>query len=216
MVVIIMGIKERKEREKRSRRKTIVEAAKRIIEERGVEGMSMNHVAGLTELNKATLYLYFRNKDDLIDAVVLEGLALLEKRFTEMDGRSASGLEKVKTQVGTILDFYREHPVYFHAMNHQERRTKEGRMQTPFSQKGNEVASRIFEQIHQGVQMGIEDGSIRSGIDADMFSVLVYAHTYGVMHTIHAKEDIYVDILGVDSSNIEKSAMEFIVYYLKA
>ena len=41
----------------------------------------MNQVADLTELNKATLYSYFSNKDDLIDAIVYDGLVLLEKEL---------------------------------------------------------------------------------------------------------------------------------------
>lgn len=211
-----MGIKERKERERSSRRSAILEAAKRIIKERGVEGMSMNHVADLTELNKATLYLYFSNKDDLIDAIVYEGLTLLEKRFLKAGRRSLSGLERVLALIETILTFYKEHPVYFHAMNHQERRTTKARLETPFSIKGNEIASRIFGQIQESIRLGIDEGSIRKDIDVNSFSVLVYAHTYGVMHTIHSKEDVYKDVLNVESSTVEKSALEYMEYYLKA
>ena len=73
-----MGTAERKERERLRRRNAILRAAKRIISTHGVEGMSMNQLADATELNKATLYLYFSDKDDLIDAIVYEGLVLLE------------------------------------------------------------------------------------------------------------------------------------------
>ena len=59
-----MGIAERKQREKKHRRESIITSAKKIIQQSGVEGMSMNQLAELTELNKATLYLYFGNKDD--------------------------------------------------------------------------------------------------------------------------------------------------------
>ena len=83
-----MGISERKEREKNRRRETILKAAKKIISKSGVEGMSMDQVAEATELNKATLYLYFNNKDDLIDAIVYEGLTTLEKKFQEADSQS--------------------------------------------------------------------------------------------------------------------------------
>jgi len=210
-----MGIKERKERERSSRKKAIMEAAKRVIKKQGVEGMSMNQVADLAELNKATLYLYYSNKDDLIDAIVFEGLMLLEKKFQDKAGRSAAGLKRVLALIDAMMAFYREYPVYFYAMNHQERRTAKARMETPFSVKGNEIASRIFGQVRESVNQGIDAGSIRKDIDVNAFPVLVYAHTFGVMHTIHSKKDIYEDVLGVESAMIEKSALEFIEYYLK-
>ena len=43
----------------------------------------------------------------------------------------------------------------------------------------------------------------------------MYAHTFGVMHTVHSKKDVYEDVVNVDSGTIEKSALEFIKYYLK-
>lgn len=210
-----MGIKERKEREKRSRRDAILQATKKIVEEKGVEGMSMNQVADLTELNKATLYSYFSNKDDLIDAIVFEGLILLEKEFQKSDQESAQGLDKVLNLTRTAFAFYKKYPVYFFSMNHQERRGPAAERETPFSIKGDEIASRIFCKLQEDIQQGIEDGSIRRGIDINRFSILFFAHTYGVMHTVFSKEDVYKDVLGLDSEVVESSALEFLEYFLK-
>jgi AcrR family transcriptional regulator len=210
-----MGIQERKSREKSQRREAIIKAAKKIISKSGVENMSMNQLADTTELNKATLYLYFSNKDDLIDAIVYEGLILLEKIYKEANQQSIGGRDKVLNFINTMFDFYRKYPVYFYTMNHQERRKVNERLETPYSIKGNEKASRLFEQIAKFLKEGMEDGSIRKEIDVEPFLVLFFAHIYGVMHTIYSKEDVYKDIFGMDSEIIEKSALEMIAYYLK-
>jgi len=210
-----MGIVERKSREKDQRRTAILEAAKILIAKHGVEGMSMNQLAESTELNKATLYLYFNDKDDLVDAVSYEGLVRLEKEHQETDRQILSGFEKVLDLVRLTFAFYKRYPVYFFALNHQERRKETERLDTPFAAKGNETASRIFEKIAEGVRQGIEEGSIRTGIDVNVVLVLLYAQIYGVMHTIYAKEDIYQDLFHLDSVTIERSALEIIAYYLK-
>lgn len=210
-----MGTKERKERERKNRCEAIIQATKKIILKQGVEEMSLNQVADLTELNKATLYLYFSNKDDLIDAIVYEGLVLLEKKFQESARQSRSGLEQVLALIKTTFDFYRQYPVYFYAMNHQERRKPHERLSTPHAIKGDEIAARIFACYSESLRRGVEEGSIRKGIDTAQVFILIYAHTYGIMHTIYAKEDIYQDVLHLEPDAIEKSALEFMEYYLR-
>ena len=210
-----MGIKERKEREKKNRRQAIIKAAKKLILKQGVEGMSMNQVADLTELNKATLYLYFNNKDDLIDAIVYEGLIILDKEFQKADRQSASGLTKILNLIKSTFDFYRQYPVYFYTMNHQEKRKLSERLNTPYSIKGNKIASRLFGQYEKVIRQGMEEDSIRKDININMVLVLIYAQTYGVMHTIHLKEDVYQDVLHLDPDAIEKSYLEFMEYHLK-
>jgi AcrR family transcriptional regulator len=211
-----LSILERRSREKAGRRNAILKAAKSLIARYGVEGMSMNQLAESTELNKATLYLYFEDKDDLVDAVVYEGLVLLEKEHLEADRPALSGFDKVTNLVRTTFSFYKKRPVFFYALNHQERRKAAGRRNTPFAAKGDEVAVRIFDRIAEGLRQGIKEGSVRQGIDINMFIVLLYAQMYGVTHTLYAKEDIFKDVFYLDPADIEKTALEILEYYLKS
>ena len=176
----------------------------------------MNQLAEATELNKATLYLYFEDKDDLVDAVVHEGLVLLEKEHLESDRPALSGFDKVVNLFRATFAFYKKQPVYFYALNHQERRKPADRRNTPFAAKGDEVAARIFDRIADGLRQGIKEGSIRQGIDINMFVVLLYAQMYGITHTIYSKEDIYKDVFDLDPVAIEKAALEIMEYYLKS
>jgi len=210
-----MGIKERKERERERRVSAILKAAKWLIARQGVEGMSMNQLAERTELNKATLYTHFASKDDLIDAVVCEALGKLEEAFERDGGAAGTGLARVLDLTRTTFAFYREHPVYFYALTHQERRGPGQARNTPFSALGDEIASRIFGHVAEGVERGIADGSIREGVDVGRFQVLYFAHTYGVMHTVFAKEDVYADVLGLDAESVEGAALELLEVYLK-
>jgi AcrR family transcriptional regulator len=213
--VIRMTIADRKEREKRLRRQAILKSAKKIIARSGVEEMSMNRLAEATELNKATLYLYFSSKDDLVDAIVYEGLLILEEDLKKADSQFEIGLEKVMSHVNTIFVFYREHPVYFHTFNHQERRRASLRIETPYAEEGNELASRIFERTGAALKLGMDQGNIRKDVNINGFLVLMFAHIYGVMHTIYSKEDVYEDVLSLDAATIQESAIELLRHHLE-
>ena len=51
--------------------------------------------------------------------------------------------------------------------------------------------------------------------DIKQVTLLIYAHTYGIMHTLHSKEDIYKDVMNLEADSILKSSLEFMEYYLK-
>lgn len=210
-----MTIAHRKEREKKLRRLSILMSARQIIAKSGVEEMSMNQLAEATELNKATLYLYFSSKDDLIDAIVYEGLQVLEKKLEESDARFETGLDRVLNQVSTIFTFYRENPVYFYTFNHQERRSSNLRREGPYADRGNEIASRIFDKTASALKLGKEQGEVRKDIDINVFLILMFAQVYGSMHTIYTKEDVYSDVLSLDTADIERSAVSLLRYFLE-
>jgi AcrR family transcriptional regulator len=67
-----MGINERREREKTERRKAILDCARELILLHGVEKVTMEDIAQKAELSKATLYLYFSNKEILLNEICEE------------------------------------------------------------------------------------------------------------------------------------------------
>ncbi|BDZ69820.1 helix-turn-helix domain-containing protein [Methanobacterium petrolearium] len=60
-----MSIRDRREREKEQRRNDIINAAEKLFFAKGYDDVSMNDIATEVELSKATLYLYFDNKEEL-------------------------------------------------------------------------------------------------------------------------------------------------------
>jgi AcrR family transcriptional regulator len=74
-----MGIAERREREKEALRTLIIEAARDILSEQGLDALSMRAIAERIEYSPATIYLYFRDKDELIREVVCAGFERLHE-----------------------------------------------------------------------------------------------------------------------------------------
>lgn len=71
----------RTEEAKGVRQKEILEAAKRLIDQRGFEGLTISLVANKCGLAKGTLYLYFQTREEILLAVLMEDFS---EWFTKM------------------------------------------------------------------------------------------------------------------------------------
>jgi len=103
-----MGIMERKLREKEERRTIILEKAKELILERGILALSMQDIADAVELSKATLYLYFENKEAILAEI---GSLAAEDFVAYVNARIApsdSGLEALRKLWEANLRMYGE------------------------------------------------------------------------------------------------------------
>ncbi len=75
-----LSYKNLKEKEKEKRREYIIDAAEKLFLDKGYENVPMSDIAEEVGVNRATLYLYFKNKDTLYFAVLLRGLNLMRGR----------------------------------------------------------------------------------------------------------------------------------------
>lgn len=119
-----MGTKERRIKEKKIRRKMILKAAKTLFFQRGFAATSMDQIARKAELSKGTLYLYFKNKEELYVSLLVEGMAILNAAFSKAMKDPVVGDQTIGNQNGWEKKlkalgwaYYRyatEHQHYFH------------------------------------------------------------------------------------------------------
>jgi len=72
----VMGIVQRKEREKEEMRRLILDAALRLFRERGYDGVSIRNIAEAIEYSPGTIYLYYKDKSEIFFALQFEAAAL--------------------------------------------------------------------------------------------------------------------------------------------
>jgi AcrR family transcriptional regulator len=107
-----MGIAERREREKQMRHQQIMHAAKKIFAEKGFAGATMESIAEEAEYSPATIYLYFKNKDELYASLMLEMLQVLVDQMEAVaDQKDLSPDNKIKALEKALYDVYEYDPV---------------------------------------------------------------------------------------------------------
>jgi AcrR family transcriptional regulator len=84
----------------------ILEAGAAVFAEKGFAGARMDDVAARAGLSKATVYAYFRSKDEIFEGVVEDAMARISKATEESVG-AASGLDgKLEAFIHARMSFW--------------------------------------------------------------------------------------------------------------
>lgn len=165
-----MGIKERRQREKEIRKKEILAAAKVLFFEQGFAATSMNQIAKQVELSKGTLYLYFKNKEELYISLLVEGLFLMNEIFARAIQDKTTWIEKLSALGWAYYQFSVDQKQFFHInfQFHHGEITKN--ISDDLFQQCSDAAINGLSFLSDAVEQGISINEIKP---EDPFSIAV-------------------------------------------
>ncbi len=110
-----MGVLERKQREKEELKNLILHTATRMFIEEGYENASLRKIAEAIEYSPATIYLYYKNKDEIFFAI--QEIAF-EKFYQKLEEFSfiKDPLGRLRSIANSYLAFARENPGLYKLM----------------------------------------------------------------------------------------------------
>jgi len=104
-----MGISARKEREKAEMRRLILDAAHKIFREKGYDGLQIRSIADAIEYSPATIYLYYKDKNEIFYALQYEAAEV--KRNHLLPAMSIENPWERMIEFGRrYIDFGMKHP----------------------------------------------------------------------------------------------------------
>ena len=184
-----MGKKDRKEREKQQRRNVIIDAAEKIIFSKGLDQSTMTEIAKEAELSKGTLYLYFKNKNELHVAITRRGSNLLNKKLVNIFSGDHSGIELIRLMGETYLEFVSNNPGYYNAFAHYEALRDSNELQnSDIAQVCEENRRKAMSLMVRALQIGMQDGTIKDSFDPKELAVLIWASTRGITMMNHIRQ----------------------------
>ena len=189
-----MGIKERKIREKELRRKEILDAAEKLFS--GKKGMdaTMDDLAELTELGKGTLYLYFSNKESILQALAQKGINLLRKRLSRVLDDSKSGAEQISDNGDMFMKFLSEKPFYASLVLKFEKTV----LVHAETNEKTLLVEPVLEILQKILEKGQTDGTIRNDIGSKELVAILWSQMLGILNSLSGRKEI-LQIYGVDS-----------------
>ncbi|MBI5372849.1 MAG: TetR/AcrR family transcriptional regulator [Sphingobacteriales bacterium] len=110
-----MTIANRKQREKEEMRSLILDAARTIFLEKGYEQASIRAIAEKIEYSPGTIYLYFKDKDEIFHALHEEGFSRMLKKMQPLQ-HVQDPFERLKAMGAVYLDFAQNNRDFYDLM----------------------------------------------------------------------------------------------------
>jgi AcrR family transcriptional regulator len=168
-----MGTTDRRERHRASLRREILEAASRLFVEEGYQRVTMRRVAERIDYSPTTIYLHFRNKRELFEAICDETFSQLASKLERLKATPDTPLGRLREGLRTYLEFGTSHPNHYVVTFLQ--------MQEPsndFDFEGS-TGARAFGSLLEAVRACAAAGDIRTE-SAETTAQVLWAAVHGL------------------------------------
>jgi AcrR family transcriptional regulator len=200
-------IAERRQEEKERRRAEILDAAEAVATEVGWDATTMDEVARRARLSRALLYVYFKDKTDLMFGICERAMLTMLERFEEGVARHKRGLEQMQAIGRAYVAFSDEFPVYMQVLAHCE-------LIPPVidEAEGNQAAcargaAAVQQLMVATLERGVADGSIRGDAgDLQVVAMVLKGFMHGVIQLAATKSNMLTAV-GIDTRSLLATAL---------
>ncbi|MBC9914539.1 TetR/AcrR family transcriptional regulator [Chitinophaga varians] len=158
-------------------RQFIIERAAPVFNIKGIEATAMSDIMEVTKLSKGALYVHFKDKEQLAQAVVQYNLQLLETKVSAATGKVKTAREKLFAFIDVLTDVLNP-PV------------PGGCPMVNFGTEADDTNPAVNQQIHQAfeytqkmiadiIRQGIKSGEFKSDWNYKEFATLMLATIEG-------------------------------------
>ncbi len=150
-----MGSAKRKKREKAARRRLILESACATLLKKGFTAATIRDIARASELSVGTIYLYFKNKEEIFFTLYNDGMDLLLETVRAAADTEGDCVQRLRRVAFAYKDFARDNKPYFDTISYfltfpeimfpEEKRAA-------LALKGNAALEVIRDLFEQGIQ----------------------------------------------------------------
>ncbi|WP_437673398.1 TetR/AcrR family transcriptional regulator [Sorangium sp. So ce131] len=163
-----------------TRRRRILDAAKRHFTERGFKGTRLDAIAAEVGCAKGALYLEFESKEILLREVVAELFGMIRSRYEAEVARLESPLERLKATLRFVYRLMGEEPLFERLL----RDDPELRALRPPEEAATEqrAARAEVDSLLRWVDEGVARGEIRADIDRDAVPFVLSALRFVPLH----------------------------------
>jgi AcrR family transcriptional regulator len=171
-----MGITERKEKEREEMRAMILHAAQKIFLENGYEKTSIRNISDAIEYSPATIYLYYKDKNEILFAIHQHGFEKMISAF-EVLLLVSDPMDRLKEMGNYFIAFALENPDLYNLMFVMDAPMETLDLKNQHWQEGADA----FNAVKLCIQNCIEAGYLEVDTNVELVSLTVWSYLHGLL-----------------------------------
>ena len=154
----------RKKEPKSVHREKIASAASVLFMDKGIAATSMDDIAKAAGYSKATLYVYFENKEEIVGILVLDSMKKLYHYIVSALEQQETTKEQYNFICRGLVQYQEEFPFYFKMVLDKINIDFESHDYLPEEKETYQIGEEINEKIKEFLISGIDKGDLRGNL----------------------------------------------------
>ena len=155
----------RRKKEPRSvHREKIASAASVLFMDKGIAATSMDDIAKAAGYSKATLYVYFENKEEIVGILVLDSMKKLYHYIVSALEQQETTKEQYNFICRGLVQYQEEFPFYFKMVLDKINIDFESHDYLPEEKETYQIGEEINEKIKEFLISGIDKGDLHGNL----------------------------------------------------
>lgn len=155
----------RKKEPRNAHREKIAAAASVLFMEKGIRAASMDDIAKAAGYSKATLYVYFENKEEIISLLTLESMKKLYAYIASALETGETTKEQYRLICEGLVRYQEEFPFYFKTVLDKINIVFGTQSNLPEDEETYRIGEEINAKLREFLVSGIEKGDLRPDLE---------------------------------------------------
>ncbi len=197
----------RKKEPPSTHRENIAATAARLFHTQGFAATTMDDIARQAGYSKATLYVYFTNKQEIISLLALKSMQQLYERLQQALSANAAATmpEKYRLICQSLRQFQAEQPLYFQMVLNKINAAPDSAEYLPEERAVYQVGEDINNLIRNCLLEGIAQGELRADLPVMPTIFSFWGMLAGLIQLATAKQE-YI------AAALQQSQEDFLEY----
>lgn len=162
------------------RRDQILAVARDVLLTEGYERTSMRNIAARLQVTPTTLYIYFRNKEDLVFHLMEDTMQILYQALEPAVDPAIPPLEGLRRALDAYIRFGQQHPDHYRVVFMSRSAARGAGKRMPESRPDSEsLGEQAFHRLSRGVDRCIAAGLFRP-LDAEAAAEMLWSGVHGL------------------------------------
>ncbi len=191
----------RRKKEPRSvHRENIVSAASSLFMEKGIAAVSMDDIAKAARYSKATLYVYFKNKEEIVGILVLNSMKKLYDYISSALIQHDTTKARYDFICRGLVQYQEEFPFYFKMVLDKINIDFESKAYLPEEKETYHIGEEINEKIKIFLLSGIKKGDLRGDLEIMPAIFNFWGMLSGIIQLATNKEEYIKKSMGLSKN----------------